>query len=49
MPIAMAYVDRDTAGPGPGGAGEPGDRVEVAVGSGSVSAQVVELPFYRRG
>ncbi len=40
-PIAMAYAQR--------GAASVGDRVEVAVGSATAAAEVVALPFYRRG
>ena len=36
-PIAMAYLDAGTQGP-----------VEVAVGGGSVAAELVALPFYKR-
>ena len=36
-PIAMAYLDAGTQG-----------RVEVALGSGSVEAEIVALPFYKR-
>jgi len=36
-PIAMAYVDTGTQG-----------RVEVALGRGSVAAEIVALPFYKR-
>ncbi len=38
--LAMAYLDRDTAG--------VGDAVEVTVGNNAIDAQVVALPFYVR-
>ncbi len=39
VPIAMAYVPRDSVG--------PGDRLQVAVGSQHADATVVDLPFYK--
>ena len=40
-PIAMAYLDAARA--------EPGGAVEVVLGGNEVTAEIVSLPFYKRG